>query len=670
MPHGWLVGAGRGPLLEDLGSSALPPRRRVCYDATVSAKHIIVGTAGHIDHGKTALVKALTGIDTDRLKEEKERGISIELGFANLDIGDDISLGIVDVPGHERFVKTMLAGVGGIDLVLLVVAADEGVMPQTREHLHICELLQIKRGVVALTKVDLVESEWLEMVRTDLEAFLAGTFLEAAPVVPVSSVTGHGLPALREALRALAQVVAPKRQGGIFRLPIDRVFTIKGFGTVVTGTLWSGTVRVGDEVAVVPQELRSRVRRIQVHGQTVEQARAGQRTAVNLPGIEVDQVRRGDTLAFPGSLRPAMALDVSLRLLKDAPRALQNRARVRFHLGTSEVLARVVLLDRDELSPGDEAIAHLRLESPATALAGDRYVIRSYSPALTVGGGSILDPNPPVRRRPKAQLVEHLKVLRSGTSVEQLQRVLMQAGPTPLSLDALAASLNLDRSSLKAEVDRLMEAGVVVAVEGKGEAGYLHRASYDRLAAEIVARLEEFHAREPLREGLSKEELRSKLPHVGPGLFSRLLQDLSQRQQIVIDREKVRHYRHRPTLSPEEQQAKERLEAAYRVAGFQPPDLEQALIQTAGGKAGLAIFHRLVEEGTVVKIKDDLYLHRDHYERAKGMVLEYFTRHQRITVPEFKDLLGVSRKFAIPFLEHFDSVKLTRRQGDARVPYA
>jgi selenocysteine-specific elongation factor len=647
----------------------LPPSIGVCYDATMPATHIIVGTAGHIDHGKTALVKAVTGIDTDRLKEEKERGISIELGFANLALSDDVHLGIVDVPGHERFVKTMLAGVGGIDLVILVIGADEGVMPQTREHLHICELLQVKRGLVALTKVDLVDPDWLEMVRADLQGVLAGTFLESAPVIPVSSITGYGLPELRAALQASASTVEPKRRDGIFRLPIDRVFTMRGFGTVVTGTLWSGSARIGDEVVVLPQGLRSRVRRLQVHGQTVEQAWAGQRTAVNLPGLEVEQLDRGNLLAFPGSLTSTAAFDVSLALLKDAPRALRNRARVRFHLGTSEVLARVVLLDREELEPGEETFAHLRLEGPAAGMAGDRYVVRSYSPAVTIGGGSILDPAPPVRRRAKLQLLEHLRVLSSGTSAQQVERLLLQAGPAPVTLDALRASASMGEATLAAELDRLVQGGAAVSIDVRGEPGYLHRSAHDRLATELVALLEEFHRKEPLKDGLPKEELRSRLAHIGSALFGRLLQDLAERQMIVIDREKVRHFAHRATLSAEEQGVKERLERIYLEAGFQPPSPELALTRARGGKTGLTIFHRLADEGTLVKIQGDLYLHREQYERAKGALLDHLKAHPSISVPDFKDLLGVSRKFAIPFLEHFDSVKLTRRQGDARVSY-
>lgn len=647
------------------------PLGGVCYHGAVATmKHIIVGTAGHIDHGKTALVKALTGVDTDRLKEEKERGISIELGFADLVLSDDLQLGIVDVPGHERFVKTMLAGVGGIDIVVLVIAADEGVMLQTREHLHICELLQVKRGVVALTKIDLVEPDWLEMVRTDLQGFLAGTFLEGAPVVAVSSVTGQGLSQLRTILRETAETIEPRCDSGIFRLPIDRVFTIKGFGTVVTGTLWSGTVRVGGEVVILPVGRRSRVRRLQVHGHTVEQAWAGQRTAVNLPGLEVDQLNRGDLLAFPDTLQPTLTLDVSLALLKDAPRALRNRTRVRFHLGTGEILARVVLLDREELNPGEEAYAHLRLEGMTVALAGDRYVIRSYSPAQTIGGGSILDPNPPVRRRARAMLLEHLKVLQTGTSAQQVERLLLQAGPVPIMPDALRVSAGLDETALQRELGQLIEGGTAVALGTKGELGYLHRQSYDRLAAEIVSRLKDFHKQEPLKDGLPKEELRSKLHQVGPALFVHLLQGLAEQRHIALDREKVRHFEHRPTLSAAEQAVKARLAAIYLQAALQPADLEPALTQAgADRKTGITIFRRLVDEGIVIKIKDNLYLHHDHYGRAKEMLLKHFETHAAITVQQFKELLGISRRFAIPLLEHFDSVKLTRRHNDERVLY-
>ncbi|MBI4839975.1 MAG: selenocysteine-specific translation elongation factor, partial [candidate division NC10 bacterium] len=437
-------------------------------------RHLIIGTAGHIDHGKTTLVKALTGIDTDRLKEEKERGISIELGFAFLRLPDGVQAGIVDVPGHERFVKTMLAGVGGIDLVILVIAADEGVMPQTREHLHICALLQVKRGLVALTKSDLVEAEWLEMVRADIVETLKGTFLDGCPVVPCSATTGQGLPELLQAIQDQAAAAEPKRTEGTVRLPVDRVFTIKGFGTVITGTLWSGTLAVGDEVAILPADLRSRVRRLQVHGQTVERAVAGQRTAVNLPGLEVSQIERGDVLCLPGTLHSSETFDATLSLLPDAPRPLVNRARIRFHLGTSERLARVVLLDREELQPGGQAYVHLRLETPSAALPADRYVIRSYSPAVTIGGGSILDPNPPRERRPRAKMIEHLRILEQGSPTDRLERLLLAAGFTPATGDELRRRSDLDPAAVADSLRALTEKGAAVLVGPKGEAGVLH----------------------------------------------------------------------------------------------------------------------------------------------------------------------------------------------------
>ncbi len=633
-------------------------------------KHIIVGTAGHIDHGKTTLVKALTGIDTDRLKEEKERGISIELGFASLKLGEGLSLGIVDVPGHERFVKTMLAGVGGIDVVVLVIAADEGIMPQTREHLHICQLLQIKRGLVALTKADLVEPDWLEMVQGEVAGFLKGTFLEGCAIVPVSATTGRGLPELTEALRQLAAEVEPKRTEGVFRLPIDRVFTMKGFGTVVTGTVLAGTLKVGDDVVVLPEGLPSRVRRLQVHGANVEAALAGQRTAVNLPGVEVAEIQRGDLLARPGTLRPTLAMDAKLSLLPDAPRPLANRARARFHLGTSEVLGRVVLLDRDELAPGGEAYVHLRLESPAAALPRDRYVIRSYSPMITIGGGAIVDPNPPARRRPRDKILETLTVLEKGSPAEQVERLLLNAGLVPATAAALGATGDLDRATVEAALAELRAAGAAVPLGAKASE-FLHRDVAQRLEETVVRLLGEFHKREPLKDGLAKEEIRSKLPpQLAPAAFAWLLTWLAERQVIAVEKDKVRLFAHKPTLSAADEAIREKLEKTYREAACQPPAQAEALAALGGDrKLAQAVFRRLVDDGALVRMGGDLYVHRGAYEEMKAALGEFLKAHGKIGVPGFKDLLGISRKYAIPFLEHFDEVRFTRRQGDERVLY-
>ena len=383
-------------------------------------KQIVLGTAGHIDHGKTSLIKALTNIDTDRLKEEKERGITIELGFANLDFDDDIQLGIVDVPGHERFVKNMLAGVGGIDLVMLVIAADEGVMPQTREHLAICELLHVREGLVVLTKTDMVEPDWLDLVQADTAEFLQHTFLAGKPIVPVSAKTGEGLPALLDTLQATCKALTPRSTSGPARLPIDRVFTMRGFGAVITGTLFSGSLQLEDRVEVLPRRVTARIRGLQVHNQTVEQAHAGQRTAVNLQGLERAALQRGDVLVTPGRFPATYMLDTSLTLLADAPRPLKHRARVRFHIGTSEIMGRVVLLDRDEVQPGEHVLAQLRLEAPAVAAPQDRYVLRSYSPMVTIGGGTILDALPAKHKRHRPQVLDQLATLRDGTATEVL----------------------------------------------------------------------------------------------------------------------------------------------------------------------------------------------------------------------------------------------------------
>jgi selenocysteine-specific elongation factor len=633
-------------------------------------KHVIVGTAGHIDHGKTALVKALTGIDTDRLKEEKERGISIELGFAFLRLEEGITLGVVDVPGHERFVKTMLAGVGGIDLVILVIAADEGVMPQTREHLHICELLGVRRGLVALTKKDLVEPEWLDLVQEEIRTFLTGTCLDPAPILPVSSLTGEGLRELREALARLAAEVQPRHGDGIVRLPIDRVFTIRGFGTVVTGTLWTGSLAIGDEVRILPKDLPSRVRRLQVHNESVEKALAGQRTAVNLPGLETDQIERGDLLCLPGTLRVSTSLEATLTLLPDAPRPLHNRARVRFHLGTVEILARAILLDREKLNPGEETYVHLRLERPTAAMPHDRYVIRSYSPATTIGGGVILDPCPSLKRRRRPEVVAHLKILERGSSRDRLLQVLKSSTSPlpPLTLQSLAG---LDPKTLHGELRELLTAGRIIRLPGRDEEAYLHREVYEDLCGTILSLLRQFHGQNPLREGISKEELRSRLARgVSPALFAQLLNDLAAAKAVAHDRDRVRLAAHRPQLSATEAALAQRLETLYRAAALQPPTVDAAFKEAgADRRAAQAIFFRLVEQGTLVKITGDLYVHRDAYEQAKGRLLEHLAQHASISVPTFKDLLGITRKHAIPYLEHFDQIKLTRRQGDDRVLY-
>ena len=630
-------------------------------------KQIVLGTAGHIDHGKTSLIKALTDIDTDRLKEEKERGITIDLGFAFLNLTDEVQLGIVDVPGHERFVKNMLAGVGGIDLVLLVIAADEGVMPQTREHLAICELLQVQEGLVALTKTDMVEAEWLELVRDDTAGFLRGTFLEGKPIVPVSSRTGEGLEALVRTLRGTCESLDPRTAAGPARMPIDRVFTMRGFGAVVTGTLFSGSVRLEDRLEVLPKRELARVRGLQAHGRTVSEAVAGQRTAVNLQGVELDDLQRGDVLATPGRFPVSYMLDVTLRLLDDAPRALKHRARVRFHVGTSEIMGRVMLLDRDELRPGQEACAQLHLEQPAVAAARDRYVIRSYSPIQTIGGGVILDAAPVRHRRHRPQVLEQLAVLRDGGDAAVLAVHLFNAGHAGLQWPELLQRAPWEDRALRGVVDEVVGQGAAVAIDDN-PLWLLHRDRYDQASADMRRLVADFHHDNPLRPAMFTEELRSKFPRMADKVFSALLRDLTATGELEIIRDKVKLSGHSVTLSPDKQALVDALDHTFRDAAFQPPSIDEALAAQDSRPAGArALVQVLVDQDRLVRLKGDVFYHREALDLIERRLRAHLEEHGDISAGEFRDLLEISRKYAIPLLEHFDSQRVTLRTGDKRV---
>jgi selenocysteine-specific elongation factor len=630
-----------------------------------SPRHVVVGTAGHIDHGKTALVKALTGIDTDRLPEEKARGITIDLGFAYLEEPDGLTIEIVDVPGHERFVKNMLAGVGGIDLALLVVAADEGVMPQTREHLAICQLLRIKAGLVALTKRDLVEEEWLELVKDDVGRLLRGTFLEGAPLVPVSSKTGEGLAELRAALTRLAGGVAHKAADAAPRLPIDRVFTVKGFGTVVTGTLTAGRLAQDERVEIYPRGALAKVRGLQCHGRPVALAVAGQRTAVNLQGVERAAIERGDVLGLPGALLASHVVDATLELLEDAPRPLKARDRVRFHIGTSEVMARVLVLDRPALEPGDATLVRFKLEGPVVALPGDRYVIRSYSPIITIGGGTLLDVAPPPARRKRAALLAHLRVLERGSPEEVLEEHLRQAGARGARTADLRARTPFGPERLRQLLDALTGAGKVVAVDREW---FLHVEARARLSGETLRLLEAFHREHPLRPGMSREELRTRAGAPEERAFSRLLEALEAEGAIKAERDKVRLASHQVRLSPAQQAVVDRVEAEFRQAGAAPPSPEEALARAGiQGSEEHQLFQLLMEERRLVRIKESLFFHADALRAIEERLVALLRERKEITPQDVKDLLGISRKYAIPLMEYFDGQRVTRRVGDKRV---
>jgi selenocysteine-specific elongation factor len=630
---------------------------------SAARRHVVVGTAGHIDHGKTSLVKALTGTDTDRLPEEKARGITIDLGFAFLEEPDGLTIEIVDVPGHERFIKNMLAGVGGIDLAMLVIAADEGVMPQTREHFAICSLLHIQSGLVVLTKTDLVEPDWLELVREDVAGLARGTFLAGGPIVAVSAKTGEGIAELRAALRELAAKVLSRGTDQLPRLPIDRVFTIKGFGTVVTGTLAAGALAVDDRVEVFPRGLVAKVRGLQAHGHAVERAVAGQRTAVNLQGLERAAVERGDVIGHAGTLVPATLVDVVLELLPDALRPLESRDRVRLHAGTSEIMARALLLEGAELAPGARGFARLRLEAPLVALAGDRFVIRSYSPSVTIGGGTLLDTDPPRLKRP-ARLA-HLEILRSGAPEAVVEEHVRGAGVGGIRLPALVARVPFGPARTRELLDALAAAGRVGAVDRDWS---LHADAVARLRGLITGALEQFHRAQPLRAGMSREELRVRAANADERVFAHVLGALDAEGVVRVERDKVRLGSHELRLSPAQQGSVDRLECLFREAEAAPPSAAEAL-----SRAGLAgdeeheLFQLLLESKKLVRVKESLFFHTAALDAIQGKLVALLRERKEIGPADIKDLLGISRKYAIPLLEYFDARRVTARVGERRV---
>jgi selenocysteine-specific elongation factor len=628
-------------------------------------KHVVVGTAGHIDHGKTSLVKALTGTDTDRLPEEKARGITIDLGFAFLEEPDGLTIEIVDVPGHERFVKNMLAGVGGIDLAMLVIAADEGVMPQTREHFAICSLLHIRSGLIVLTKTDLVEPDWLELVREDVAGLARGTFLDGSPIVAVSARTGAGIAELRATLRDLAAKVPSRGTDHLPRLPIDRVFTIKGFGTVVTGTLMAGRLRVDERVEVFPAGLQAKVRGLQTHSRSVTEASAGQRTAVNLQGVERAAVERGNVLGLAGTLTPAVLMDGTLELLPDAPRALKTRDRIRLHAGTSEVMARVLLLEQPELAPGQSAFARFRLEAPLVVLPGDRFVIRSYSPMVTIGGGTLLDIAPPRFKLKAPAHLAHVRLLAQGGPDAVVEEHVRHAGGGGVRVGPLSGRVPFSPERLRGLLEGLQKAGRIVAIDRDW---FVHPESLDRLRTLAQTALEQFHRTFPLRPGMSREELRGRAGAPDERVFGHLLTALEAESVVRTDRDKVRLASHEVRLTGAQQQAADRLEQDYLSAAAAPPSPEEALTKVGlSGDEEHELFQVLVEARKLVRVKESLYFHAEALNAIQDKLVAMLRERKEIGPGDIKDLLGISRKYAIPLLEFFDARRVTARVGERRV---
>jgi selenocysteine-specific elongation factor len=650
-------------------------------------KSVIIGTAGHIDHGKTALVKALTGIDADRLEEEKRRGITIDIGFAHLNLksptDEDLRLGFVDVPGHERFVRNMLAGIGGIDLVLLVVAADEGIKPQTVEHFDICRLLSIRRGITVITKADTVDPETLDVVRLELEDFLKGSFLEHAPMVAVSALKGAGLDDLKRELAKASAEPSAKDSSALFRLPIDRVFTMKGFGTVVTGTLIAGTVKKEEELEVFPSGRRVRVRGLQVHGKPADQAIAGQRTALNLADVNVEDLTRGMTLAPTGLLHTTKRLDVSLSVLPSA-RLLKDRSRVHLHAYTSETIAEVVLYGAKELKPGESGLAQLRLAEPVLLLPGDRFILRQFSPVVTIGGGVVIDASPlarrakhvaqPTLRQAQGGLssaqndqIQSLRLLSDGTREQILAARISRRGADGLRLIDALAETGWPPSLVASTATALVSAKTAPELRALRLNEFLiSQAVATQVSDALLAALKKFHDANPLVAGMGKEQLREKLRLV-PGIFTGLLDLLAKEKKLEVAGEHVRLPGRGVVMKDEEAEAKQKIEDAFSSAGLEVPYLKDVLAKLPIDKArAQKIVTLLLRDRVLIKVSEDLVFHRSTLEELRKRLLAFKSKSASIDVAGFKDLTGVTRKYAIPLLEYFDRERVTRRVGDKR----
>ena len=622
-------------------------------------RYVILGTAGHIDHGKSALVRALTGTDPDRLKEEKERGITIDLGFAELDYPDGVRVGIVDVPGHERLIKNMLAGAGGIDIVLMVIAADEGIMPQTREHLDICNLLRVKRGMIALTKSDLVDEEWLELVRDEIRDFVKGTFLEDAETIPVSSKTGDNIDLLKENIRGIALNIEQKTINGIFRLPVDRIFTLRGFGTVITGTAISGSISLDKPVEVLPQGISTRVRGLQSHGETLKTAYAGQRVAMNLQGVSKEEIRRGDVVTVPGRIKTTRIIDASLELLKDISISkLKNRSLVHFHTGTSELTGRIIIYDKDELKPGDKAYCQFRFKTPITVMAGDRYIIRRFSPLLTIGGGEILDISP--RRTKRDRKIDDLRIFEQGGLKEKLSLKILQSRLNGITQDELIGWVGAEIPEIRSAINSLSKYNLIIHSEGR----IIHKDVFEEFSKRAVSTLGAFHKENPLKPGIAKEALRAIFKGLDPRIFEALLRLV---KDIMIEKDILRLNTFKISLSEDKKVIKEMILKVLEQSGFQPPSKDD-LAKSVSIKPQEAneLLKIMASEKSLVRINDSIYIPMAGYEKIIDGLEDFFSTRNEMTVGEFRDILKTSRKYALPFLEYLDSNRITMRVGEVR----
>ncbi len=608
-------------------------------------KHVIIGTAGHIDHGKTRLTKALTGIDTDRLPEEKQREMSIELGFAPFSLTDELTASVVDVPGHERFIKNMVAGVGGIDIVLLTVAADDGVMPQTVEHLQIVKLLGLKHGIIALTKADLVDEEMLELVKDEIEQLVGGTFLQGSPVLPVSVIDGRGLDEVKKEISIIAHRVERRNPEGVLMLPVDRVFTMSGFGTVITGTLMSGKVKTGTRVEILPQDLTSRVRGIQIHKHQAQEAVAGQRTALNLADVSKSEIHRGDVISHPGLIEPTRVVEAKLELLADTKRTLKYWRRIRFHTGTSEIMARVKPLGIDEVKPGETAFVQFRLEKPLAARRGERFIIRSYSPQTTIGGGVILDAYPGRHRRHDKVVLNRLETMAGGKTGDIILSCLDNGYQENRVVQRRLQFTDLEFDDA---IRQLLSSSRVRVLKQ-----YLFaEKAFQKFSGSITDRVTSLHDSSPLKSWLAKDKIYTRLK-LDREVFNLLV---GQMNEVETRGDLVRRTGWQPQLSTAEMKKREEMERTFLAAKFAPPLTKPD-----------ALLKILVDDGVLVKIASELFFHRQCLDDAKNMIRKHISAHGPATAADLKNVLQTTRKYAIPLLEYLDGIKFTERTGNTRI---
>jgi len=628
-------------------------------------KNIIIGTAGHIDHGKTTLIKALTGTDTDRLIEEQKRGITIDLGFTYFQLPSGRKAGIIDVPGHERFIKNMLAGIGGIDIVLFVIAADAGFMPQTQEHLDILSILQVQKGIVVLTKIDLVDDEWLALVKEEIRERTKNTFLENATYVSVSVKTGQGIAELTNLVDQMTEETEEKNTKTPFRVPIDRVFSITGFGTVITGTQIEGVINKGDTVSILPLGIETKVRNIQVHGETVNTSYAGQRVAINLANVKKEEIVRGNVLAQNNSMYTTMMLDVKIHLLKDSQRALENRTRLRLYHGTNEILCRIVLLETQDIKPGESCYAQLRLEEEMVAKRGDHFVLRFYSPLETIGGGVILDPNPVKHRRFKQDTLEELRIKEDGSLEEIVEKIIKRFSNKLETIGFYGTQTGLGENMVKELIEPLIEEKIVLVFLGNV---LIHRSFIEDKEEKLVAILSKYHESNPLKPGMSKEELRNKLlPNAKLKLFDEFIEYYCTQRFIKQMNNHIALYNYEIRLTDTQKSIHEELEKNYFEGGFQPQFVEELLKDLKNHKEYRQVMQLMTESNILVKITEDYLLHYQYYNNALNMLRDYIVQNKDISLSQFRDLLDTSRKYALPLLEFFDQSKVTKRIGEKRV---